>query len=48
VSVALAIGNEDANLILDILDARTEGEVAEAAATTVDAQTGNGRGEEED
>jgi hypothetical protein len=48
VSVALTIGNEDANLILDILDARAEGEVAEAAAATIDAQTCNGSGEEED
>lgn len=37
VSVALTIGNEDADLVLDISNARAEGEVTEAAATTVNA-----------
>ena len=37
VSVALAIGNEDANLVLDILNTRTEGEVTETAAAAVNA-----------
>jgi len=47
VSIALTIGNENADLIFDILDARAESEVAKAAAATIDAQTCNGRGEEE-
>ncbi|KAM0237773.1 hypothetical protein ACHAP5_008943 [Fusarium lateritium] len=48
VSVALAVRNEDTNLILDVLDASVESEVAETAATAVDAQACNGGGEEED
>jgi hypothetical protein len=48
VSVTLAVSNDDTNLILDVLNAGAECEVAETATTTVDAQTSNCGGKEED